>query len=168
MTIICDWRPGMDVSGWLASEKLQGIRVVWDGFTLWQRSGQQLDAPDRFLQGLPSDIALDGVLWAGRGGSDTLRRVAQHGRGCFTPDMRLVIFDAVLPGPYRHRLEEARQALSGCETAFATTVSRMNSTDEAIQLARLVRAAGGRGLVLRSPEDQGYRPGRNPLALCLE
>ncbi|MCP5523061.1 MAG: hypothetical protein H7A46_16115 [Verrucomicrobiales bacterium] len=167
MTTLCDWHHGMDVSGWLATERYEGLRVIWDGFTLWHRTGEQLDAPPAFLKGLPCDIALDGVLWGGPGGTASVRRFARRGRDAFTPEMKLVVFDAVLPGPYLHRIEQARQALMECPNAFVTTVSRIGSTDEAVELARLVRAEGGTGLVLRSPEDKGYRPGRNPLALRL-
>lgn len=82
------------ISGWLASEKLDGMRALWDGGLtrghacaevgwantekharfvvppistgLWTRYGQPIHAPEWFLNGLPEGIILDGELYAGR------------------------------------------------------------------------------------------------------
>lgn len=167
MTLLCDWREGIDLCGWFASEKYDGFRVIWDGYALWGRSGRRLNAPEEFLEGLPRDIALDAELWAGRGGVESALFAARYGRKHFTPALRLAVFDAVVPGSYPTRLETARRAIRGCRTAFATPYSRMNSTEEAIQLARMIQESGGEGIVLRSPGDMIYRPGRNPKALRL-
>lgn len=81
--------------GWYLSIKLDGHRAFWDGgFTrgmdpkdvpwantakdtryiitpkatgLWSRGGKTIQAPEWFLDSLPTDILLDGELWAGRG-----------------------------------------------------------------------------------------------------
>ena len=34
-----------NVSGWLASEKLDGVRAYWDGENLLSRQGKKLNAP---------------------------------------------------------------------------------------------------------------------------
>ena len=62
-----DGDPGIDPTGWLVSEKLDGVRARWDGQTLWFRSGHPVAAPDWFLAGLPRGVAIDGELWMGRG-----------------------------------------------------------------------------------------------------
>ncbi len=56
-----------DVSGWLMSEKLDGVRAIWDGSVLRTRHGNKIDAPDWWIDRLPAGTALDGELWAGRG-----------------------------------------------------------------------------------------------------
>lgn len=79
-----------DISGWYWSEKLDGMRVLWDGGVsrdmeigvvpwanlgkgdtalatgLWSRYGNPVYAPDWFLNALPTCI-LDGELFGGRG-----------------------------------------------------------------------------------------------------
>ena len=87
-----------DVAGWYASEKLDGVRCLWDGGLsrdkptssipwagvispktgqmkkkikakatgLWSRYGNPVQAPEWFLNSLPS-CPLDGELYAGRG-----------------------------------------------------------------------------------------------------
>jgi len=54
-----------DVSGWLMSEKLDGIRAVWDGEQLTTRKGNPIHAPDWFIADLPP-FAIDGELWTKR------------------------------------------------------------------------------------------------------
>lgn len=81
------------VAGWMVSEKLDGMRCIWDGGAsrgklcsevpyanvekddryvnqpvatgLWSRYGKVIVAPDWFLDGLPVGLCLDGELYAG-------------------------------------------------------------------------------------------------------
>ena len=52
-----------NVSGWLASEKLDGVRAYWDGEILLSRQGKRLNAPQSFTKNFPK-FALDGELYA--------------------------------------------------------------------------------------------------------
>ena len=52
-----------NVSGWLASEKLDGVRAYWDGENLFSRQGKKLNAPPSFTKNFPK-FALDGELYA--------------------------------------------------------------------------------------------------------
>lgn len=55
-----------DPTGWLMSEKLDGVRCYWNGTTMYTRNGNVfLGAPDSFKAKLPK-IALDGELWTNR------------------------------------------------------------------------------------------------------
>lgn len=56
---------GEDVSNYLVSEKLDGIRAIWDGKQLFTRSGHPISAPSWFTEGWP-EVWLDGELWIGR------------------------------------------------------------------------------------------------------
>lgn len=62
---------GIDPAGYLVSEKLDGVRAVWDGKVLRFRSGRLVAAPAWFTAKLPK-IALDGELWIARGQFDAL------------------------------------------------------------------------------------------------
>ena len=55
----------LDPTGWLLSEKLDGVRAYWDGADFYSRNGNAFPAPAWFKQGLPA-TPLDGELWAGR------------------------------------------------------------------------------------------------------
>jgi len=60
------YRDEVDVSRYLVSEKLHGVRAIWDGKSLRFRSGNEVHAPRWFVDGLPKQ-SLDGELWMGRG-----------------------------------------------------------------------------------------------------
>ncbi|MGB4062945.1 MAG: hypothetical protein WBK19_03890 [Azonexus sp.] len=53
------YRDQVDVSRYLASEKLDGVRAIWGGQALRFRSGKTINAPGWFLAGLPK-VPLDG------------------------------------------------------------------------------------------------------------
>eukprot|EP00392_Amoebophrya_sp_AT5.2_P006361 g6373.t1 len=66
------WDPSAkDVSGWWVSEKLDGVRAIWDGTSFRSRLGNTfVGVPKWFMQGLPpagSKLQLDGELFLARG-----------------------------------------------------------------------------------------------------
>lgn len=61
----------VDPAAYLVSEKLDGVRALWDGRVLRFRSGRVIAAPDWFVAGLPAH-PLDGELWMGRRNFDRL------------------------------------------------------------------------------------------------
>lgn len=56
-----------DIKGWLMSEKLDGVRCVWNGEKMFTRNGNSFFPPAFFTEGLPKDTTLDGELFLGRG-----------------------------------------------------------------------------------------------------
>ena len=62
---------GLDPTGYLVSEKLDGVRALWDGSVLRFRSGRSIAAPAWFIARMPQ-TPLDGELWLGRGRFDAL------------------------------------------------------------------------------------------------
>ncbi|MBR2917843.1 MAG: DNA ligase, partial [Campylobacter sp.] len=55
-----------NLTGWMMSEKYDGVRAIWDGKELKSRNGNIINAPSSFIAQLP-DFALDGELWSNRG-----------------------------------------------------------------------------------------------------
>lgn len=58
--------PPPDLQGFLVSEKLDGVRGIWNGKTLKTRGGRILTPPACFIKDFPP-FALDGELWIERG-----------------------------------------------------------------------------------------------------
>jgi DNA ligase-1 len=54
-----------NISGWVMSEKLDGIRAYWNGNELISRGGKKIYAPEWFVKGFPK-FELDGELWTKR------------------------------------------------------------------------------------------------------
>lgn len=59
--LLHSWDFKKDVTGWLFSEKFDGIRTYWDGTKLWTRSGIEIHAHKSFTDKLPP-IPMDGEL----------------------------------------------------------------------------------------------------------
>ncbi|WFD45049.1 hypothetical protein MPSI1_003726 [Malassezia psittaci] len=82
-----------DPSGLWISEKLDGVRALWDGKQLWSRRGKQWNAPRWFLDLFPEDLPLDGELWIDRGRfeytSGVCRSNSQKGWDC----VKYMVFD---------------------------------------------------------------------------
>ncbi|MGF1755360.1 DNA ligase [Vibrio makurazakiensis] len=60
------YEQGIDITQYWRSEKLDGIRAVWDGENLFTRNGNRIYAPRWFIEKLP-ELKVEGELWAGRG-----------------------------------------------------------------------------------------------------
>jgi DNA ligase 1 len=59
---------GQDPTCYWMSEKLDGVRAIWDGHSgFWSRTGKPFNAPDWFQVAMPQGVVLDGELFAGRG-----------------------------------------------------------------------------------------------------
>jgi len=55
-----------EITGWVMSEKLDGIRGYWNGTQLLTRKGLPLNPPSWFIKKFPP-FELDGELWSKRG-----------------------------------------------------------------------------------------------------
>jgi len=68
-----------DPIGWWMSEKLDGVRAIWDGNNLKSRNGNIFHTPKWFKDELPKNVKLDGELFVGRGQfPETISIVKSH------------------------------------------------------------------------------------------
>jgi DNA ligase 1 len=65
-----------DISGWVMSEKLDGIRAFWDGQNLLTKNGNIINAPKWFLKGYPS-FQIDGELWTKRADFENISSIVR-------------------------------------------------------------------------------------------
>lgn len=158
---------GIDPRPYLVSEKLDGVRALWDGRELRFRSGRPLAAPAWFVDALPR-VALDGELWMGRRRFDELSAAVRRE----TPEdaaWRCISYQVFeLPagaGPFEQRAAALRTLAGGAVVA----VEQVRVTSNAALQARLrsVVAAGGEGLMLHRA-DAPLASGRSDLLLKLK
>jgi DNA ligase-1 len=164
--------PGIiDPSGFLVSEKFDGVRAFWDGRSLRFRSGLPIAAPRWFTAQLP-ETALDGELWLARGGFERLSASVRRHR----PDdaqwrqLRYMLFE--LPGAAGDFAERAaRIAALVQRTAWpqlmAVEQARLTSRQALQRRLDEVVAAGGEGLMLHRA-DAMYAAGRSHALLKLK
>ena len=186
-----NWQLGASPAAYWVSEKLDGVRALWDGRVLRFRSGRPIAAPDWFLAALPS-TALDGELWLGRGQFDRLSGAVRRNVPVDAEwrDIRYMIFD--LPagaGPFAERLERLAGLLSAQAVPWLQKIEQVQLPSAAVLQQRLQDVAdlGGEGLMLHRadalwsagpsdtlrklkpmPDDEarvvGYEPGKGRLA----
>ena len=96
-----------DPTGWWMSEKLDGVRAIWDGKNFISRNGTIFNAPDWFIKNMPKEL-LDGELWEDRGCfQETVGKVRAH-NGDWSK-MKYMIFDLVTDLKFEERLETLKQ-----------------------------------------------------------
>jgi DNA ligase-1 len=159
------WHASLNPSEFLVSEKLDGVRAVWDGQVLRFRSGRAIAAPAWFTAALPP-TPLDGELWLGRGQFDRLSGIARKS----TPvdaewrELRYMVFDLPgIEGTFAERTAQAATLLGAAGTpAWLQTVEQQRGTDQVAlkrQLRELVKV-GGEGLMLHRA-DAPWAAGRS-------
>lgn len=146
------YHEGVDPRAYWVSEKLDGVRALWDGSRLRFRSGQEIAAPEWFVAGLPAE-ALDGELWLGRKRFEELVGIVRTR----IPDdaawreVRYMVFDLPdHPGTFDERVAAMRLKVPQLASPWVQTVVQYRVKDAAALRQRLdaVLAEGGEGLML--------------------
>lgn len=162
------YREGIDVSAYLVSEKLDGVRAVWDGEQLRFRSGLPVAAPEWFNAALPK-VPLDGELWAGRG---TFERLSGIVRKAVPIDeewrqVRYMIFELPgAPGDFATRARQIEALVHSAQLPWLQAIEQRPAVDPP-QVAKMlaeVLKAGGEGLMLHRA-DAPYETGRSDTLL---
>ena len=155
---------GQNVSGWLASEKLDGVRAYWDGEILLSRQGKRLNAPQSFTKNFPK-FALDGELYAKElrfeeiqaSVMDKLPDEKAWGR------LKFHIFDVPeASGGLLDRLEVLAKFLKNEPNDNLTIIKQIKMRDNAqfLKFTKDIIAKGGEGAVVREP-NAAYDRGRS-------
>lgn len=157
------WAPSKDPTGWIMSEKLDGMRAYWNGTKLWSRNGLPVIAPDWFIAGLPPHMHLDGELFLGRGLFDDCMSIARRTDASNDwKKLRYVIFDAPqVKAGIMGRLEKAREVITTATTPYAIVHPHeiCQNMDHLLDKLAEIEQVGGEGVMLRHPTAP-HRGGR--------
>ena len=101
-------------TGWLMSEKLDGVRCYWNGSQMYSRQGKVFFPPDFFKDTLPEGLALDGELWTER--DDFQKCLSIVRRQDYTKawsSVKYMVYDAPLLDdiPFSQRLDKIKSHL---------------------------------------------------------
>ncbi len=156
-----------NVIGWMMSEKLDGVRGVWDGEKLRTRNGNIVHAPDWFTQDFPP-FALDGELWTKRANfANVISIVRRKKPDARWSQVRYHIFEVPnQAGGLMQRLAVLRDYLAAHPSDYLIIIPQRKITANTELGDYLVRinAGGGEGVVVRDPNTP-YRTGRLSSAL---
>ena len=158
------WDKRLDARAYALSEKLDGVRALWDGKSLRFRSGRTIAAPAWFLAALPAQ-ALDGELWMGRGSFDRLSAIVRKAQPLDEEwrAVRYMVFDAPATGKtFRQRYQSAQDLVAAAQTDWLVLVTQdsVGAAQELPERLQSVVDQGGEGLVLHH-WDALWQPGRS-------
>ena len=144
---------GISPAGYLVSEKLDGVRALWDGTTLRFRSGRTVAAPAWFTAKLPAGTPLDGELWLARGQFDVLSGMVRKAQPVDADWQRIQYMVFELPsgeGSFDQRAAQLPAIISQAAWPQLRAVEQYRVANHAALQAKLkaVTASGGEGLVL--------------------
>ena len=114
------WHDGFDPADFWVSEKLDGVRAIWDGRILRFRSGRIVRAPAWFVAALPAQ-PLDGELWLGRGQFDALSAIVRKTEPVDVEwrTVHYMIFDMPdTEGNFSQRVERMRDVIARADIAW--------------------------------------------------
>lgn len=100
------WNMKQDVSGWLMSEKFDGVRCFWSGSELYTRTGVVIKAPAFFTKDFPRS-PLDGELYIGKNSYEETVKTIMNGKKDHEGwlKMSFIVFDAPsINLGFKHRL----------------------------------------------------------------
>lgn len=149
---------------WLVSEKLDGVRGLWNGEKMYFRNGKAMNLPNEFIKDFPP-FALDGELYNPKlHFSQIISILKNPQRNDEILGLKFYVFD--VPHSYNNslaqRLDELRVYLKSKPNAYIEIIPQrliqgQDSIDKELQA---VVDNGGEGLVLRNP-NMPYQTGRS-------
>ena len=157
------YEEGIDLSNWLMSEKLDGVRGYWDGRQLLSKNGLTLNAPPAFTKNFPG-FELEGEIWGGR---NTFEKTIGIIKKQDAPDGWLTLKFAVFDVPKAHggfeeRLGEASEWFVRHPNAHAFVIAHhpVGSHEQLLAELDRIKTLGGEGLMLRR-RGSAYTAGRS-------
>ncbi|MDX1807912.1 MAG: DNA ligase [Sulfurospirillaceae bacterium] len=143
-----------NISGWLMSEKLDGVRAYWDGKKLISRGGHKLSAPKWFTKGFPP-FEIDGELWSKRGDFENISGIVRkQNPNDGWKQLTYNIFEVPhQKGNLVQRLDVLRKYLQSHYNAHIKIIKQIvcKNRTELNKYLTEVELKGGEGVVVRNP-----------------
>ncbi len=157
------YKQGVNLEDYWLSEKLDGVRAVWDGKQLLSKQGNIYHAPDWFIAEFPAQ-PLDGELWIARNSFERLMGIVRDDiPGTAWREVRYMVFDAPIPNMiFTHRIDKLKLLFKGIHSPYLRLVeqSRISSHEALMKKLDKVVDAGGEGLMLHKGNSY-YLAGRS-------
>jgi len=180
-------------SGWLLSEKYDGLRCIWTGRELIARPSKRGGmlkgkvfsyVPKWFINLLPKGCSLDGELWLGRGrfqeisglsNSKPNKKVTEEHLDQQWKEVKYMVFDMphLKDLPYTLRLEELEKIVESIKISQAdspiklTVVTKVNDHEHLLELYQQYTEGGAEGIIIREPSSF-YETKRSKLLLKMK
>jgi len=147
------WSGKEDVTCYWMSEKLDGVRAIWDGERFWSRNWNPFNAPDWFRKLMPKGVVLDGELFAGRGRfGETISAVRKKvPNDAQWKQIQYLAFDLpTLDAPFEVRMKQLAKATKKGKKHLQMVAQKLCVSEKQLgAFHRKISAAGGEGVMMR-------------------
>ena len=166
LLLLKSYKDDTNVTNWLVSEKLDGVRGYWNGKKLISRNGKAFATPPWFTKGFPP-FEIDGELWTKRGDFEHIVSIVNTQ----TPhegwrDISYNIFEVPhQKGGLMERLGVLKRWLKKNPNSFIRIIPQKlcRGSEHLKQMLDEVEKKGAEGLVVRDPDTSyvGKRSSRS-------
>lgn len=142
-----------DVSGWVMSEKLDGIRGYWDGKQLFTRQNKVIQPPHYFIRDFPP-FAIDGELFTERNQFEKISSIVRSKKDKGWEKMKLYVFDVPnAQGNLFERLAVLQDYLDKHPTPYIKIIEQIpiKTKQQVKNFLQQIEKQQGEGVVLRNP-----------------
>jgi DNA ligase-1 len=156
-----------NITGWLMSEKLDGIRGYWDGEKFYSKNGNPINPPLWFTANFPP-FPLDGELWSKRDDFEAIQAtVLDSNPSKNWENITYNIFEVPeVKGDFLMRLQKAKEWFEIHPNPHINIIKQIVCKDEQ-QLQNYLNeiiALKGEGVVIKDGKE-AYHTGRSPYIL---
>ncbi len=139
-----------NITNWVMSEKLDGIRAYWDGENLLSRAGNIIHAPKWFIKNYPS-FELDGELWTRREDFENISSIVRDKKPSLKwREIKHYIFEVPnAKGGLFKRIDKARYYESDILKIIPQIKIKNNAHLQ--KFLKDIEEKGGEGVVVRDP-----------------
>ncbi len=157
-----------DPTGWWMSEKLDGVRAIWNGQGFESRTGKPFYAPTSWAGWLPYHTRLDGELFLDRGRfQETVSIVRRKQPDARWEGIRYIVFDVPdEPLPFEARNGRVME-LARHYPFEAMQHLQCRDREHLMFFYGVITRAGGEGVMLREPGSM-YVPKRSGTLLKMK
>lgn len=158
----------VNIYGWHVSEKIDGVRAIYDNGVLYSRNGNKLYAPDEFLACCKTKgkLTLDGELVHLHGFQTTVSIVKDQSEKAtweHWSQIVYVVFDYKTDKctSYEHRLQKLKEQITLSNNITILEPLTTVKSDKTIpHQLKIIENKGGEGLMIRNP-NSFYELGRS-------
>jgi DNA ligase-1 len=160
-----------NISDYLMSEKLDGVRAYWDGKQLYFRSGRLISAPTWFTEKFPAH-PMDGELWMGRAQFERLSGAVrrQQANDEEWRQIQYCLFEYPLAsGDFRQRLHDLQNAVGKLQIPWLRVIPQesVKSIEQVETKLRQLTLQKAEGLVLHRASAE-FQSGRSEFVYKLK
>ena len=140
------------ISGWVMSEKLDGVRGYWDGEAMYTKQGSRLFPPKGFTAGFPP-FALDGELWHKRQDFEYVQSAVLQRQGTWKGISYNIFEVPHAEGDFFARLKKAEVWFQKHPNPYVKIIPQHPCPDQTTlqKYLRKVTAKGGEGVMVKEP-----------------